>query len=139
MATWDDVRRVALALPETAQEHMHGMTAWKVRGKLFAWERPLRRSDLRDLEALGEPAPDGEILGVRVEHEGVKLALIQEQPEIYFTIPHFNGYSAVLVRLGAIDQEELRELIVEAWLLRAPKKIAKAFLESAPQWPLTNQ
>ena len=70
--------------------------SWRVKDKLFVWERPLRKSDL---EALGDDAPTGEILGARVEHEGAKQALIESDPEIYFTIPHFDGYSAVLVLL----------------------------------------
>jgi len=111
--------------------------AWRVKDKLFAWERPLRKGDV---EALGDAAPTGEILGVRTEHEGAKFALIEEQPEIYFTIPHFEGYSAVLVRLDVIGAEELEELIVDAWLARAPKRLADSYLESAPQWrPSTDQ
>ena len=76
-------------------------------------------------------APAGEILGARVEHEGAKLALIESEPEIYFTIPHFDGYSAVLVRLEVIGVEELEELIVDAWLARAPKRLARAYLTEA--------
>ena len=75
---------------------MHGQMSWRVKDKLFVWERPLRQSDLK---ALGDDAPSGEILGARVEHEGAKLALIESEPEVYFTIPHFDGYSAVLVLL----------------------------------------
>jgi hypothetical protein len=89
------------------------------------WERPLRSSDL---SALGSEAPEGDILGARVEHEGAKQALLQSNPEVYFTIPHFDGYAAVLVRLQAISLEELGELAVDAWLVRAPKKLAATYL-----------
>ena len=109
---------------------MHGQMSWRVRDKMFVWERPLRQSDLK---ALGSEAPSGEILGARVEHEGAKLALIQSDPDVYFTIPHFNGYSAILVLLERIELEELEELIVEAWLLRAPKRLASAYLASRDQ------
>jgi hypothetical protein len=132
IATWDDVRRLSLSLPETSETDAHGhagLPAWKVKDKTFAWERPLRKSDI---EALGAAAPAGEILGARVEHEGAKLALIESEPEIYFTIPHFNGFSAVLVRLEVIGLAALEELIVDAWLARAPKKLAAAFLASHP-------
>jgi hypothetical protein len=143
IATWDDVRRIALSLPETSETDAHGhskLPAWKVKDKTFAWVRPLHDSDLRALAALGIDAPDGEILGARVEHEGAKLALIESDPEVYFTIPHFDGFSAVLVRLERIGVEELEELIVEAWLSRAPKRLADAYLESPPRWrPRTNQ
>lgn len=129
IASWDDVRRLALSLPETREQAMHGLMSWRVRDKLFVWERPLRPSDLRALDALGREAPKGEILGARVEHEGAKLALIESDPEVYFTIPHFDGYNAVLARLERIDVQELEELIIEAWLLRAPKRVAAEFLE----------
>jgi hypothetical protein len=101
--------------------------SWRVRDKLFVWERPLRRSDL---SALGDRAPSGQILGARVEHEGAKLALIESDPEVYFTIPHFDGYSAILVLLERIGVEELEELTVEAWLVRAPKRLAASYLAS---------
>jgi hypothetical protein len=104
---------------------MHGQMSWRVRDKMFVWERPLRQSDLK---ALGAEAPTGEILGARVEHEGAKLALIESDPEVYFTIPHFDGYAAILVLLELIALDELEELIVEAWLVRAPKRLADAYL-----------
>jgi hypothetical protein len=97
-----------------------------VKDKLFAWERPLRGKDLTDL---GDDAPAGPVLGVRVPDEGAKQALIAEQPDVCFTIPHLDGYPAVLVQLDAIGVDELRELLVEAWLDRAPKKLARAYLE----------
>jgi hypothetical protein len=126
VATWDDVRRIALALPETSEglsrEHRH----WRVKDKGFVWERPLRRGDF---EALGDDAPDGPILGARVEHLVAKEALLADDPSIYFTTPHFDGYPAVLVRLDAIGLEDLDELIVEAWLARAPKRLVKTYLD----------
>jgi hypothetical protein len=127
MATWDDVRSLALALPETAEVTSRGNIQWRVKDKLFVWERPLRRPDL---EALGAAAPDGPILGARVEHVVAKEALIADAPEIYFTTPHFDGYPAVLVRLEAIGLEELTELVTDAWLCRAPKRLADEYLAS---------
>ena len=76
------------------------------------------------------PAPDGDILGARVADEGVKFALIADDPGVYFTTPHFDGYPAVLVRLAEIGEAELSELITEAWLAQAPKSLAKAFLQN---------
>ena len=128
MASWDDVRRLALALPETSEEISREQRHWRVKGKGFVWERPLRRSDL---EALGDAAPTGPILGARVEHLVAKEALLADDPDVFFTTPHFDGYAAVLVRLERIAVEELDELIVEAWLVRAPKRLAKAYLEAA--------
>ena len=100
MADLDDVRRIALSLPETAEKSSRdGRAHWQVKDKLFVWERPLRQSDLR---AFGAAAPDGTILGARVPDEGAKLALVSAQPDIYFNTPHFNGYPAVLLRLALI-------------------------------------
>lgn len=122
MATWDDVARCARALPEVTEDQR----GWAVRGKGFAWERPLRKGDL---EALGDAAPSGPILCARVAHEGEKAALIAEDPTVFFTTPHFNGYPAILVQLEHIDVETLEELITDAWLAKAPKRLAKQFLD----------
>ena len=127
MATWDDVSRIALALPESSERVSRGTRQWRVKDKLFVWERPLRRSDL---EALGDEAPSGPILGARVEHLGAKEALLANDEGVFFTTPHFDGYPAILVRLGEISPEGLDEVVVEAWLARAPKRIAKAYLDN---------
>src|SRR5919112_4775198 len=124
MATWDDVRRLALAMPEAEERVSRDMRQWRVKEKLFVWERPLRRSDL---EALGDAAPDGPILGARVEHLVAKEALLADDPDVFFTTPHFDGYPAVLVRLDKISAAELEELVTEAWLARAPARLAKAY------------
>lgn len=129
MATWDDVRRIALTLPETTERSSHeGLPQWRVKDKLFAWDRPLRRSDL---QALGGAAPDGAILAVRVADPGAKEALLAEDGDVYFTIPHFDGYLAVLVLLDRADSGELKELLVEAWLARAPKRLAKQYIDAS--------
>jgi hypothetical protein len=125
MATWDDVARIALDLPDTTEEQAWGNRHWKVRGKGFVWERPLRQSDLK---ALGDAAPEGPILGARVEHLIAKEALLQDPSGVFFTTPHFDGYPAVLVLLDEIDLVGLDEVIVEAWLCRAPKRVADAYL-----------
>jgi hypothetical protein len=127
VATWDDVSRIALALPETEERESRGLRQWRVNDKGVVWERPLRRSDL---EALGDAAPDGPILGARVEHLVAKEALLADDPDVYFTTPHFDGYPAVLVRLDRIAIEDLEELITEAWLVRAPKRLADAYLDA---------
>jgi hypothetical protein len=124
MATWDDVRRLALALPGTDEHISRGHRQWRVKEKLFVWERPLRRSDL---EALGDAAPDGPILGVRVEHLGAKEAMLADESGVFFTTPHFNGYPAVLVRLDMIGVAELEEITLDAWLARAPNKLVKEY------------
>ena len=125
MATWDDVRRIALALPETSERVSREQASWRVRDKRFVWERPLRAADRR---ALGDESPTGPILGARVEHLGAKEGLLADDPAVFFTTPHFDGYPAVLVRLGEISVAELEELIVDAWLARAPTRVADAYI-----------
>jgi hypothetical protein len=126
VATWDDVRRLALALPESDEGATYGGNrAWTVRKKLFVWERPLRKSDLA---ALGDAAPDGPILGARVEHLIAKDALLADDSGVFFTTPHFDGYPAVLIRLPEIELDLLEEVVTEAWLARAPKRLARDFL-----------
>ena len=125
MATWDDVRRLALAMPEATETTSRDHTAWCVKDKFFVWERPLRKSDL---EALGAAAPQGPILGARTEHLIAKEAFIEADPDVFFTTPHFDGYPAVLVQLDRISAQDLEEVVVEAWLARAPKRLADAYL-----------
>jgi hypothetical protein len=131
MASWEDVAKVAGALPEVDESTSYGNRDWKVRKKTFAWDRPLRPKEVEHLGGF-EPegaAPTGEILAVRVADEEGKQALVSSEPEIYFTTSHFDGYPAVLVRLERIPRAELEELILEAWIARAPKRVAAAFLD----------
>jgi hypothetical protein len=125
MATFEDVRRLALALPQVTEKSSRSTTHWQVGAKTFVWERPLRRGEL---QALGDAAPDGPILGARVEHLGAKEALLAEDSGVFFTTPHFDGYPAILVRLDLISAADLEEVVTEAWLTRAPRKLADAFL-----------
>jgi hypothetical protein len=113
MATIDDVRRIVLALPETSEGPLYGTPGWRVRDKAFARLRP-----------------EADVLVVWCADEGEKEAYIATQPEIFFTLPHYDGHPSVLVRLPAIDVEELRDLLTEAWLVRAPRRLAEAFVAS---------
>jgi hypothetical protein len=124
MATWRDVRRLALSFPGVVEENNRGTPAWLTNDKFFAWERPLRKSDLA---ALGDRAPSGPILGVRTDGLEMKEALLAHDPEVFFTTPHFDGYPAVLVRLPKISVKKLKEVLTEAWLAQAPKRAVAAF------------
>src|SRR5262245_11754507 len=126
MATFDDVARLALALPGASEGVSRGWRTWVVKDKLFVWERPLSKTERK---ALGDAAYDGPILGARVEHLVAKEAIIADEPEVFFTTPHFDGYPAVLVRLPVITVPDLRELVEEAWLCRAPKRLVQAYLD----------
>jgi hypothetical protein len=128
MADWADLERLALELPETAEASSRGLRQWQVKGKAFVWDRPLRP---KEVEALGAEAPDGPILAAWVEDLDVKEAMLGDDSEAYFTTAHFDNYAIVLVRLERLGPDELRELVIEAWLARAPKRLAKAYVESA--------
>jgi len=127
VATWDDVRRLVAALPDTDEHASYGGSpSWRVHGKAFVWDRPLRSADRR---ALAEAAPDETepLLGIRVADEGIKAALIADAPDVFVTIPHFDGYPAVLARLERIPADELAELVEDAWRSRAPKRLVADF------------
>lgn len=116
MPTQDDVRRIATALPEVAEED--GRFAFRVRGKAFAWvwfERP---------EPNGRRTPNPDVIAVRVDGEAEKESIIGLDPDVFFTEPHYAGFPAVLVRLPAIDADLLEELLVRAWRVQAPKRLA---------------
>jgi hypothetical protein len=125
MATWRDVRRLALELPGTC-ETSRGAFAWSVQKKSIAWQRPLRQSDIA---ALGKDAPTGSILCVRTPDLELKELLLATDPAVFFTTQHFHGYPAILLRLEAISSKKLREVLTEAWLARAPRRAVAAFLQ----------
>ena len=125
MAEWAEVRELALGLPETSERLSRERLQWRVRDKLFVWERPLRPADL---EALGDRVRDAPVLGARVEHLVAKEALMATEPQVFFTTPHFDGYPAILAWLDRMTPETLTETVVEAWLARAPKRLADAYL-----------
>lgn len=128
MATWSDVRRIAMALPAAEEIVSHGRPAWTVNQKFFVWDRPLRKSDLA---ALGDAAPEGPILGVYTGDLGLKDALLGSDSSVFFTTPHFDGYPAILVQLKKVSAKKLKEIVVEAWLARAPKRAAEQYLARA--------
>jgi hypothetical protein len=128
MPTMRDLDELALSLPQTTKELSEdGRPAYRVHGKLFCCQRG-RRKDAID-EQTGERLDN--VLMFRVADLGVKELLLGDARGIYFTTPHFDGYPAVLVRipsLGRLDREELHDLVAEAWLTRAQKRVAKAWL-----------
>lgn len=127
--TFDDVAAIALELPGVAEGTSYGKRAWKVEGKLFAWERPFRKTDLKRFG--DETPPDGPILGLAVDDlEEKEVVLAQGRPG-FFTIAHFDGHAAVLVQLNTADEGHTREAIVDAWLAKAPPAVARQFLDAA--------
>jgi hypothetical protein len=124
-ATWDDVSAIARELPQAEEGIRFGDPTWKVGKNVFVWVRPLRG---RDHEELGDAAPTGEIIGVSTADVGEKLALIDENPRSFFTTAHFDNFPAILIALDHVDPERLREVVTDAWLARAPKRLGADFL-----------
>jgi hypothetical protein len=127
MVSVDEAARMALDLPEVTEGERHDNRTWSVGGKTFAWERPFSKADIR---RFGDARPpDGPILAVRVEDLSEKEAVLAAQPKAFFTIPHFDGYSAVLIQLKSVTKRALREAIIDGWLACAPPNLANEYIE----------
>jgi hypothetical protein len=130
MANLEDAARIATALPQVTEgEGRHGNRTWAVTGKGFVWERPFSKADIKRFGDV--PVPDGVILAVRVGDLGEKEAVLAARTKGVFTIPHFNGYAAVLIHLRVVTLKALREAILEGWLACAPPAIAEEYLRAA--------
>jgi hypothetical protein len=129
VATIDDVAAIALELPEVTEGERHESRTWSVAGKVFAWERGFSKADLRRFG--DETPPDGPILAVSVENLAEKEAVLAANPVGFFTIPHFNGYAAVLIQLSKVSDQALRDALTDGWLAVAPRKLADQYISSS--------
>jgi len=126
MASLDDVARMVSELAEVVEGDRHGQRAWSVAGTTFAWERAFSKADLK---RFGDaPPPRQPILAVRVEDVAVKEAVLAANHPGFFTIPHFDGFAAVLVELEAAPDAALREALLDGWLACAPTRLTEGFL-----------
>lgn len=127
MVSVEDAAAMARDLPEVVEGERHGHRTWSVAGKGFAWERPFSKADIRRFGAA--TPPDGPILAVRVADLGEKEAVLAAQPKAFFTIPHFDGYAAVLIQLKAVTKRALREALTDGWLACAPPQLADEYMK----------
>ena len=118
---------MASELPDVTEGVRYGHRTWSVGGKVFAWERPFSKADIK---RFGDAdVPDGPILAIKVEDLGEKEAVLAAQQKGFFTIPHFDGYAAVLVQLKVATRRPLREAILDGWLSCAPPELADQYIE----------
>ena len=128
MVSLDAVADIVMSLPEVTEGERHGNRTWAVAGKGFAWERPFSKADIR---RFGDTTPpDGPIVAVRVADLSEKEAVLAAGQKGFFTIPHFDGYAAILIQLTTATKRAVQDAILDGWLACAPPALAEQHLQA---------
>lgn len=127
MVTIDEVATIAMALDEVTEGVRYGNRSWLVNGKTFVWERPFTKADIKRFG--DEPVPDGPIIGVSVEDQMEKQAVLASNPKAFFTMQHFDGYNAYLIQLNKATKKQVKEALLDAWLVCAPARLTEKYLK----------
>jgi hypothetical protein len=128
--TIDEAAEIAVSLPDVTEATRYANRVWIVAGRVFAWQRPFSKADIR---RFGDAAPpSGPILAVRVGDLDDKAAILTAGLQGVFTIPHFDGYAAILIQLDRAEPAEVREALVDGWLACASKDLASRYLRTNP-------
>ena len=128
MIDLETVAALALGMPQTVEETKYGNRAWTVMGKMFVWERPFSKADLKRFG--DETPPTGPIIGLAVDDLIEKEVVLDQGHPGFFTISHFDGHAAVLIQLDVAEHDTVAEAVVDAWLCQAPAKLAEAYLDA---------
>lgn len=127
MVTIDEVATIAMALDEVTEGVRYGNRSWLVNGKTFVWERPFTKADIKRFG--DDPVPDGPIIGVSVEDQMEKQAVLASNPKAFFTMQHFDGYNAYLIQLNKATKKQVKEALLDAWLVCAPARLTEKYLK----------
>lgn len=125
MVKLTEVEKIISSLPEVTEGTKYGNQTWEVAGNGFAWIRPFSKADIKRFG--DQPVPEGPILAIRTADLAEKEAILAAGNKGFFTIPHFDGFAAILIDLSVATEKAVREAIIDGWLAKAPRELADAY------------